>query len=379
MKFVRLIENAILKSIAPNRPLPLQIDITNSCNLKCAHCYHANHSNYGALTLNQWFGLVDEYFALTNKLHYKPMILICGGEPTSSPIFIKILEYLGQRDSQTEIVVLSNGTLLSESLVNKMASLSQNLSIQISLDGPDSNRNDMIRGPGSFDRSLRGIDTLKKHGIRFQILTVLSMRSSTWVKDFFELAKKLEAKNLSFTRFIESGFANQLKNLEIDRALQPHELRQAMQTIIKYSAEFEVKTKTESPLFNLIYPGLGRNARFWEALIVDHQGYLLASSRSRIRLGHISQQTLESHFLKNPLFEQLRNAKVDTCGQCQFYSVCGGDRNAAFAANGDFLGPDPGCWLTKKERGTNAKFKKIFFNDAGILTNWKHSRGSEVG
>ncbi len=37
------IEQSVLDWINVDRYLPLQIDITNACNLRCKHCYHPHH------------------------------------------------------------------------------------------------------------------------------------------------------------------------------------------------------------------------------------------------------------------------------------------------------------------------------------------------
>ncbi len=41
----------------------------------------------------------------------------------------------------------------------------------------------------------------------------------------------------------------------------------------------------------------------------------------------------------------MRLGHIEKCGSCPEYNHCGGDRNAAYAENGNFLGPDPGCWI----------------------------------
>lgn len=54
--------------------VPLQLDINNSCNLSCIHCYHSNHSNVGTLDLNSWKKVVLEYSDLVRKIRIKPLL-----------------------------------------------------------------------------------------------------------------------------------------------------------------------------------------------------------------------------------------------------------------------------------------------------------------
>jgi radical SAM protein with 4Fe4S-binding SPASM domain len=96
---------------------------------------------------------------------------------------------------------------------------------------------------------------------------------------------------------------------------------------------------------HLIQQGLGRSGRFFEGLVVDHQGNILASSRSRLKLGHVFKEGLTGVFYENPILKSIRKGQIEKCGECKFSKICGGDRNAAYASTGNYLGPDPGCWL----------------------------------
>ena len=110
MNILKLSEWVLLKIFAPKRYLPMQIDITNACNLKCTHCYHSNHLNRNALSAAQWMRIIDDYFKLVSQLRYKPMIAICGGEPTISPHFIPLLQFISGKMPETKVVILTNGT-----------------------------------------------------------------------------------------------------------------------------------------------------------------------------------------------------------------------------------------------------------------------------
>jgi MoaA/NifB/PqqE/SkfB family radical SAM enzyme len=73
--------------------VPIQIDITNACNLNCSHCYHTNHINNGALEINQWFEILAQYKSLILTSKAKPAFLICGGEPLVSPHLFSLIFY----------------------------------------------------------------------------------------------------------------------------------------------------------------------------------------------------------------------------------------------------------------------------------------------
>lgn len=341
------IEQRVIDWIAVDRYLPLQVDITNACNLRCKHCYHPHHENSGAIGLADWLMLLKQYEALVRRLRFRPYVIVCGGEPFLSPHFEPILERILSRSPSTKLAVLTNGTYPDP---QKVALLSrfQDLAIQVSLDGPNDEAHDSVRGKGSFARSQFGIRQFQKSGLSVDLLAVLSRRTSPCIGEFFDLAHSLSVAGMGFTRLIEMGQAQSLVASNEDRALSSLELRAAYRKIIEESARTGVRTGTSSPLFRLVHPSLGRNGRFEEGIVIDYKGRYLASSRSRLVLGDALKEGMENIFLRHPTLRSLRRREIRECGTCPYFTSCGGDRNAAYAHSGDFLGPDPGCWLKKQ-------------------------------
>lgn len=339
----------LLNMINVDRFLPIQIDITNACNLKCVHCYHPHHKNEGAISLDDWKAILLQYKKLILKMKYRPWVAICGGEPLVSPNLMPILNFIKKDIPGSTIIILTNGTLINEKIIEQLKSFDK-IQFQVSLDGPDALRHDSIRGSGNFDRALNGIDLLQKNGFKVNVLSVLSQRTNLWMEDFFKLAKEKKFNSMNFVRFVSEGFGRSLLNNNQDKPLLGLELRSAYQNLIRFITKHQVKSATQGPLFELLVPGLGRNGRFWESIVIDYQGYVVASSRSNLRLGHAINDGIENLFLNHTISKALRTGKVEVCGNCEHFSVCGGDRNAAYAATGNFLAADPGCWKEEIEQ-----------------------------
>lgn len=359
MGMIKAIESYLLKKINIDRYLPLQLDITNLCNLRCIHCYHPHHKNEGAISLADWKLILDQYKKLISKMHYRPWVMICGGEPLVSPFLFPILDFIQSELPSSKVSILTNGTLIGTQTIEKLKNY-KNLNFQVSLDGPDSNRHDIIRGQGNFHKAMSGIDLLIKNGFDVNVLSVLTKNTSLWVEDFFKLAKAKKFQSMNFVRFIPEGYGRRLLESSEDEPLIGLELKNVYQKIIHFMVKYQVKSKTQAPLFNLIIPGLGRSGRFWEGIVVDYQGFVVASSRSRLKLGHALTDGIENIFLNHDIFKSLRKGNVESCGKCPHFNVCGGDRNAAFAATGNFLGVDPACWIKeelnfKQSEGTYEK------------------------
>jgi MoaA/NifB/PqqE/SkfB family radical SAM enzyme len=67
---INLLEDKLLSWINADRYLPIQLDITNLCNLRCTHCYHPHHNNQGALSLAQWLDILNQYDQMIARLRF---------------------------------------------------------------------------------------------------------------------------------------------------------------------------------------------------------------------------------------------------------------------------------------------------------------------
>jgi MoaA/NifB/PqqE/SkfB family radical SAM enzyme len=339
----------LLEFTGTQRHLRIQIDITNACNLKCVHCYHPHHRNEGALGWDQWMVILDQYEALLEKLRLRPGVSICGGEPMTSSLLVPMLTELDRRWKGLTLSILTNGTIIRTDLLSDFRALG--IDLQVSLDGPDSDRHDSIRGAGNFERAIRGIKTFRANQLEVHLLAVLSKKTSDWISDFFELARELGATSMNFTRFIPEGFGETLMKNELDRPLQPLELKRAFEQILKYSRLTNVSTNTDQALFHLVDPKLGKHGMMGTlGFVIDYRGNMKVASRSGFVLGNIFENGMENLFLGHPLMQALRDGDIEECGRCQYFHKCGGYRVAAYAATGSFLAPDPGCWYLEEQQ-----------------------------
>jgi MoaA/NifB/PqqE/SkfB family radical SAM enzyme len=324
--------------------MAIQLDITNACNLRCTHCYHSHHKNSGALSLDGWFEVLEQYEQLLNNNQLKPSIVLCGGEPTTSPYLFPVLDKLNEKFGKPPVFILTNGTLLNSELLTAMKPY--DVTFQVSLDGPDSKRHDAIRGQGSFEKAIQGARLAFDYGIQTNILAVLSKKTSLWISDFFQMARENDFNAMNFTRFIPQGFGKKLKLKGVDDSLYGLELRNAFIEILRMSKQYGIKTSTHSPLYQLIDPSLGKSGHFgYQGLVVDYRGNLKVSSRADYILGNVLVEGLENLFVNHPLMKALRQGRINGCGQCIYYVRCGGDRNISYATTGSFLEKDIGCWI----------------------------------
>ncbi|MBI3535194.1 MAG: hypothetical protein HY072_06890 [Deltaproteobacteria bacterium] len=304
-------------------------------------------SNEGAINLNAWKEILNQYDVLRRKLKFRACVMFSGGEPLLSSSLLPLIKHAYELDQKTRFSILTNGVLLSQNVCKEFDSFKQNIRFQISLDGHDAASHDQVRGAGNFQKSRLGASILLEQGYSVHLLCVLSQRTAQKIPEFFQTTKNWGVSFLGFTRLIAEGSAKNLVHHGSDHTLGALELKRVYEEILYQSAILEIKTSTSDPLMHLLHPALGRSGRFWEGIIVNYQGQLLASSRSRIILGDILEEGLEKIFLTHPLLTSVRKGEIETCGSCKSLRRCGGDRNAAYAETGNYLSLDPGCWIAK--------------------------------
>jgi AdoMet-dependent heme synthase len=140
------------------------------CNLTCTHCFIScsphNHS-FGFLDLDTVRRTLDESVRLGVKEYY-----FTGGEPFLNRDMVPILELTLRYGPAT---VLTNGTIFKEEWLDRLARADAespySLEFRVSLDGFTVAMNDAVRGPGTFDRAMRGVRQLVAHGF-LPIITV---------------------------------------------------------------------------------------------------------------------------------------------------------------------------------------------------------------
>jgi molybdenum cofactor biosynthesis enzyme MoaA len=144
------------------------------CNLTCNHCFIScsphNHS-FGFLDLETVRRYLDESVSLGVKEYY-----FTGGEPFLNPEMTDILVLTLQYGPAS---VLTNGTVFKDDWLTRLAKAAMespySLEFRVSIDGFTATDNDAVRGPGTFDRALRGVRQLLAHGF-LPIITVARTR-----------------------------------------------------------------------------------------------------------------------------------------------------------------------------------------------------------
>jgi len=203
-------------------PLKVSLNVTSRCNLHCAHCYlGASSSTTTTLSHARIVALLDEMVRCGVGL-----LSIKGGEPFVHPEILAILEAATQRRLRVSIV--TNGTCIRPRLAQVLGETSVAY-LSVSLDAPDSEGNDAIRGAGSFAQAVAGIRTLKRYFPRPVYLNfTLNRRNVDDIPAMFRLGRELESDGLRFRPILPVRRATDTQGLLLDGPVYRRAVREIM-------------------------------------------------------------------------------------------------------------------------------------------------------
>ena len=174
-----------------NRRLLLgaSLELTERCNLRCAHCYinrpaGDRQAQNRELTFSQWAQLLDE-MAAAGCL----WLLMSGGEPLLRPDFREIYSYAKKQGMI--ITLFTNGTLLTPELADFLQEWPP-FEVEITVYGRTKATYEAVtRAPGSYENCLRGIDLLLARQIPLELKTMLMTLNAHELWDLKAWAKSL--------------------------------------------------------------------------------------------------------------------------------------------------------------------------------------------
>ena len=184
-----------------NLKMPFQVswDITHNCNLRCKHCYFSSKQLSDTTAFSK-----DEAIQFVRHIAEKKVfhLALAGGEPLLYPY---ISDVINEATSNGMLVAMSTNAMLLDDSLAKQLKKAGLVSLQISLDGATESTNDMIRGKGSYKKTLAGIKVAKENGFKILLAFVILKTNYHEIEDVFKLAIRLGAYGIKVQTFIENG------------------------------------------------------------------------------------------------------------------------------------------------------------------------------
>lgn len=299
-------------------PSHFAIEVTDACNLKCQHCYrNAEHDGDRMLPTNVLLDILRQM--AENGV---TSLELTGGEPTFHPDFSRIIDFCSSNFSA--VAILTNGWFMDDLLARQLAAARNHVFVQVDLDGDTAETHDRLRGVnGSFDRALRAIDNLVKHGVPVRV--AMNVYPGNWTQIFqtFELARSKGANWFAIAPLMSVGRGSSLQQLTVDQFESIGAL--ATELAGRYPEFFFVSKEMERRLNSETY-NCGAGSR---AMVLGPGGIVrpcLLLPENHYSMGNLAG-TSYCEFLKSTrtaYFYEL-NAPNDTaCGNCNSHNFCMG-------------------------------------------------------
>jgi MoaA/NifB/PqqE/SkfB family radical SAM enzyme len=163
---VNAVAEAIRDGVLPGR---LWLYANYHCNLVCTYCLTESGPRVERRELGEegMLSLAREAADLGFTA-----LGVTGGEPFLLPYLPELLARLA---GILPLVCLSNGTVFTERRLERLRPLAElPAAIQVSLDRPEPDANDAMRGPENFRRVVEAVPRLVDRGVRVRIATTVT-------------------------------------------------------------------------------------------------------------------------------------------------------------------------------------------------------------
>lgn len=324
-----------------------QWHITDKCNLSCSHCYQNSENSYRDLPVKDLMKIADLIDSVCAKLGVSAHIALTGGEPFSrKEDLFTLLQYLDAINNVHEIEILSNGTLLDEPMLFELKKIKKMHMIQLSIEGGDEITHDLIRGQGSFEKTISAIKLLKAHNFKVSAMMTLSKVNFDKIQKTYEFLNSLEVDFFAVDRFIPESLDIFKFNTNV---LNKEEAYNAYLEVVNiYKNPKFTKILPFRPLFCLFdYEGIGAACSAgWSSLTILPDASVLPCRRLPVLLGNLLVDGFFKIWYANDVLWRLRDDQNlnGKCKSCKHIEKCRGCRAMAYALTKDYMGEDELCW-----------------------------------
>jgi radical SAM protein with 4Fe4S-binding SPASM domain len=203
--------------------MALDVYLTNACNLRCRYCFNLDREDAPRIPKDDICAILEAAY----RQHHR-YVSITGGEPfIYKPIF-EVLDFAHELGYW--INILSHGGLLDAAKVERLKKYWR-LRIRISLDGPDPETHDHLRGAGTFQDTLGKVDLLVASGINVGFGVTVSEHNVGSVERILQLCID---KGISFIRFSPVARVKKGKDAHVTADLHGQLLESIIGLTIKY-------------------------------------------------------------------------------------------------------------------------------------------------
>ncbi len=359
------------------RPILVFWETTAACPLRCRHCRaSALHTPLpGELTTAEGHRLVEEVAAMGPP---RSVLVLTGGDCLSRPDLLPLTSHARALGLPVALSPSVSPNLTPTTMAPYRAFGVR--SVSISLDGCLAVTHDGVRGiPGHLQRTIATIKWLTAMGFRVQVNTTVMAQNVEELADLAALLLEIGVPVWEVFFLIEVGRGEHVPGLDaaenedvchflheasahgiLVRTVEGPFFRRVVAQRRRLSAHgLPSESPVPGPLYRRLHDrllrllGQGREPRSQTVgtrdgmgvIFVGHDGRIRPSGFLPITLGDVRTESLGAVYRGHPLLNRIRQGQFSgRCGRCDFLGSCGGSRARAYAAGGDPLAEDPGCF-----------------------------------
>jgi radical SAM protein with 4Fe4S-binding SPASM domain len=323
-------------------PLEVHFSVTNSCFLRCGHCYMDSGERDANELCTRDFCKAVDVLAGMGVFH----MALGGGEALERPDFFELAAYVRSRGIVPNLT--TNGFLMTGEIAAKCRMFGQ---VNVSIDGLDS-PGVTDRDPAALTDAVRAVDLLLEAGVKVGLNCVVTRRNLDQLTGVLRFAGERGLADVELLRLKPSGRG---KPDYFDRRLTPSQNREFYPMIRRLSLEYRVPVKIDCsfvPMFCWHRPDKKTMEQF--SVYGCEAGNVLVGVRSDGRFAGCSFLSGEEGIFDLPRLwsgsEHLSRLRSwidrapEPCRSCDYLEICkGGCRAVAGPVSGDIFAPDPEC------------------------------------
>lgn len=363
------------------RPSPvidlLVVQPTPFCNIDCKYCYLPHRSSKAVVARETLHNLFSQVFA-SGWLGGGLSVVWHAGEPMVLPIAFyrdafALVEDLRPPELSVAHSFQTNGMLIDDAWCGFFAETQLNLGV--SIDGPQRfhDKNRVTRaGRGTFERTVAGIRLLRRRGVPFHVISVLTAASMAEPREMFDFYVAEGIESICFNveesegghvsqsfgdAGIETAYYRFLSEFWRLAAASPgkiaflREIEHALEQVIR-PKEVEFRNQLVEPFAITSMDWAGNISTFSPELLG-----LKNAAYDDFILGNINRETLADLRQSRTLARMAADidAGVAMCrARCEYFSVCGGGEPVnKLTENGSFASTETVYCRVTKMRATD--------------------------